>query len=809
MDGLPATGLGTFETTFTHTFAEIYSDSSITATFARHYTIVATAGDNGTISPIGVTMVAEGADQGYIFTPDDCYEVDDVTVNGLNYGFLPDYTFQDISRNHEIHVTFKKQTFTIIATAGANGRIDPSGEWKVDCGDDVNFTITPDHCYEIFGVWVSIDGGDPVQVLTTDVDVDSLTRVGTYTIANIRNNYTIEVTFALSGPFIVTARAGEGGTISPKTAEVPCGASLTVKITPEYCHVIADVKVTRGVGDPVSVMDQVKADTGAGDGSSTYILTDITTNCRIDAVFMKLGPFDVVVDVKPDEDRFMHGVFALGECTDFEDDEQFSYGLPEHRSVECGEDLEIVIRPYDCYEIDDVIVTRDGKDPVSVKDELVECGKIGDIHILYSYVLRDVLSDCSVEIRFRRLMYTVDASFRRDDSLQAIFSITLFPQGTREVECGKKTDFTLNIISPGFATPPPVEVVDIIITRGDSAPVSGKDKLKVSRPLPGHPTGYEYTLTNVRTNCTVLFVIDKTVQPGDMDSDGKLTSADALMVLKIVEGELEPTDEQRLLADVNGDGKIDSNDARIILRRSVGYNNAPYIGPIGSGDGQVSVMLPYIHGVAGQTVTAPVLMDGAGLLSNGEICISYKSSVLRAVGASFDSSALVAVNTAEPGIIRIAFASASVLGQETLAKIRFDVLADDVSLLKFRDADLYRPDTHLLDAEKMDGRFESWNIPAEHTALLQNFPNPFNPETWIPYQLAEDTEVSLQIFSIQGKLVRRLNLGYKPAGSYVSQDRAVYWDGRNENGETAANGIYFYSIQTDDYTAIKKMVVAQ
>ena len=82
----------------------------------------------------------------------------------------------------------------------------------------------------------------------------------------------------------------------------------------------------------------------------------------------------------------------------------------------------------------------------------------------------------------------------------------------------------------------------------------------------------------------------------------------------------------------------------------------------------------------------------------------------------------------------------------------------------------------------------------EATALLANYPNPFNPETWIPYQLAESGEVTLKIYDINGQLVRRLEVGYKAAGMYRSRSRAAYWDGRNGLGEQLASGVYFYTL---------------
>ena len=95
----------------------------------------------------------------------------------------------------------------------------------------------------------------------------------------------------------------------------------------------------------------------------------------------------------------------------------------------------------------------------------------------------------------------------------------------------------------------------------------------------------------------------------------------------------------------------------------------------------------------------------------------------------------------------------------------------------------------------------------EKTALLANYPNPFNPETWIPYELSEPADVVLTIYAIDGQLVRTLALGHQPAGVYQSRSRAVYWDGRNEVGEPVASGIYFYTITAGGFTATRRMLI--
>ena len=95
----------------------------------------------------------------------------------------------------------------------------------------------------------------------------------------------------------------------------------------------------------------------------------------------------------------------------------------------------------------------------------------------------------------------------------------------------------------------------------------------------------------------------------------------------------------------------------------------------------------------------------------------------------------------------------------------------------------------------------------DKTALLANYPNPFNPETWIPYHLSNDADVTLTIYDIKGVAVRQLSLGYQQAGYYTDRTEAVYWDGRNESGESVASGVYFYQLQTGDYAAMRKMVI--
>ena len=93
--------------------------------------------------------------------------------------------------------------------------------------------------------------------------------------------------------------------------------------------------------------------------------------------------------------------------------------------------------------------------------------------------------------------------------------------------------------------------------------------------------------------------------------------------------------------------------------------------------------------------------------------------------------------------------------------------------------------------------------------LFQNFPIPFNPVTWIPFDLTEDASVDLTIYDVSGTLVRRLDLGFLFGGTYLSKTRAAYWNGQNQFGEAVGSGIYFYRLDAGRFSSVKKMIVVK
>ena len=204
-------------------------------------------------------------------------------------------------------------------------------------------------------------------------------------------------------------------------------------------------------------------------------------------------------------------------------------------------------------------------------------------------------------------------------------------------------------------------------------------------------------------------------------------------------------------------------------------------------DGRVSILdLILVAQQLGRRVPAnsPVDVNGDGVVSILDLI-----RVAQGIGNTTASAAPVALNPDLIGAIGAESVDAATI-EAWIAQAR---LEDDGSLA-FKQG-----------IENLENLLASL-IP-EETALLANYPNPFNPETWIPYQLAESAEVTLTIYDINGQLVRHLALGHQAAGIYRSRSRAAYWDGRNQLGESVVSGLYFYTLTAGEFTATRRMLI--
>ena len=277
------------------------------------------------------------------------------------------------------------------------------------------------------------------------------------------------------------------------------------------------------------------------------------------------------------------------------------------------------------------------------------------------------------------------------------------------------------------------------------------------RVLSGTPTTEgtttaTYTTTdaaNVSTSLTfTIEVITGVIL--DVNGDGLVTVVD-LAIVALFYGTQVPVDIS-LPADVNADGIVDILDLTAVAQ-----------GIDAAGENQISV----------EEVAQAVLI-AAEQAAELEAAAGAPMRIRSPRTAAFLSVRLAAKNVAD--------ALATTRADVRLQK-GFVLLEELLTLL-----------TEMLAAP-------------ETTVLLPNYPNPFNPETWIPYHLAKDADVTLRIYGVDGTLVRTLPLGYQPAGMYQNRSRAAYWDGRNEFGEKGASGLYFYTLTAGDFSATRKLLI--
>ena len=263
----PATGYqvssvavdGTAVTTASsYSFSNVTANHTISVTFAPiTFTLTASAGSNGTISPSGAVSVNYGGNQTFTFTPATGYQVASVAVDGTAVTTASSYSFSNVTANHTISVTFAPLTYTLTASAGSNGTISPSGAVSVNYGGSQTFTFTPATGY---------------QVSSVVVDGTAVTTASSYSFSNVTANHTISVTFSPT-TFTLTASAGSNGTISPSGAvSVNYGGSQTFTFTPATGYQVASVLVD---GTAVTT-------------ASSYSFSNVTANHTINVTFAPL-----------------------------------------------------------------------------------------------------------------------------------------------------------------------------------------------------------------------------------------------------------------------------------------------------------------------------------------------------------------------------------------------------------------------------------------------------------------------------------------------------------------------------------------
>jgi hypothetical protein len=199
-------------------------------------------------------------------------------------------------------------------------------------------------------------------------------------------------------------------------------------------------------------------------------------------------------------------------------------------------------------------------------------------------------------------------------------------------------------------------------------------------------------------------------------------------------------------------------------------------------------------------------VDGNGVVDTRDLILVSNSFGKSGKGISADVNDDGIVNIVDLVIVSAHFGENTSQGAPSLVQMPKDIQSDILRqwIETAQEAD-DGSDTFKKGISVLKSLLNSM-IPNQ-TALLNNYPNPFNPDTWIPYQLSEESDVSITIYDANGKIVKNLDLGHKSAGIYVTQDRSAHWDGKNEAGETVASGVYFVVLKAGKYQKTQRIVM--
>ncbi|MDE0427564.1 MAG: cohesin domain-containing protein [Candidatus Poribacteria bacterium] len=283
--------------------------------------------------------------------------------------------------------------------------------------------------------------------------------------------------------------------------------------------------------------------------------------------------------------------------------------------------------------------------------------------------------------------------------------------------------------------------------------------------------------------------------------NGEFLPAGGFFVQPKVEGNLVKLNAASLAGESNGDGTLATLTFEVIAVKASTLTLSDVLLSNKAGDS-------FVPQVENAQITEPT---GLKEDVNSDGIVNIQDLVLTASSLGQTGENKTDVNS--DGIVNIQdlVLVAGVLGTSAAAPSLF---SQSLSTLTAADVKLWLSQVQqvdLIDTTSQRGTLFLEQLlvvlTPKETALLANYPNPFNPETWIPYQLSKPADITLHIYAANGRVVRTLSLGHQPAGMYQSRSRAAYWDGKNEFGEQVASGLYFYTLTAGNFTATRRMLI--
>ena len=812
------------------------------------HTLTATAGANGSIAPPGATVVNAGANQSYTITPDVGYHIADVLVDGGSVGAASTYDFLNVQADHTISATFAINTYDITATAGANGSIAPPGVTAVNHNANQSYTITPDAGYHIDDVLV--DGG-------------SVGAVSTYDFIGVQANHTITASFALTVVTIsaappVTATYNQALTV-PVTLSDASGI-LAAELTVEYDTALltlvgasstgtltdgwsVETNTQAGAGTLEQLVMAMATDVNAVTGPATLINLDFTVNdvrapaasalalsgallndgnppnVTVDGSVTLVGndativfssggspiPRESITVVVTDADADLTSGPGNDNVsvtiTNLNNGDVINASFPEDGAL-AGTFSLVVPTEFGLAAVVDATIQAQAGDDIDFTfvDQLDSNGNGPIPRTILANVIggTDGTIVSTIVTQPGDLVYirVTDADLNTDDLLQESVVVTALSSTTESennivlTEDGIDSDiFFGSVATTTGAIPGPNNDGPFHTQKGDVLTITYDDVV----------TAVGDQLDRVDD--------DEVVDPfGDADGNGQTQAFDAAKVLL---HSLSPflTGLDSLASNVDAlafdpvVGKITPFDAALVLKKRVGLIAAFPVQadtadnhPQPETDNSVPKALPDLRLLSLQpngdylSVWAD---DRAGILS-GDVLI--EDLVGQVEMAPELSNFLSASQVGQEGL-HIVFAGAQeVSGPGELMRIYPGVGPDKAQLTRaqFNDG-------------RIVGRVEALATPVAIPAsfvLHANYPNPFNPETTIAFDLPQAGNVELQVFDLLGQTVRTLVAQELSAGGHQ-----VVWNGLDASGARVSSGVYFYRLQAGSQVQMRRMLL--
>jgi hypothetical protein len=707
VDGVPV------DSTTSYTFLNVIANHSIRAVFRIDaYTIFASAGPNGTMTPDGAIHVNHGAAQSFAITPGTGYHLDSLIVDGAKVDSTTGYTFVNVTSNHTIRSVFRINVYTITALAGPHGSVTPNGAVSVDYGADQSFVLTP------------AGGYHPDSLLIDTVRVDSTTS---FTFRDVIANHTLRAVFAIN-QYTITSTAGPHGTISPEgNIAVTSGADQSFLISPSAGYHV----------------DSLLVDGGLVDSTVSYTFRNVIADHSLRAVF-SINQYTITASAGANG-----SILPVGAVTaDYGSDQTFSFN------------------PASGFRTDSVLV--DGTPVDSI------------LH----YTFTGILANHSIRVSFRPAQVTVSVNTFSgwnmvscpvvviNDSVRALFQNAAFPYAysfggsyaqSYRLEKGKGywEKFPVTGVQMLSGLPRNADTIHVVAGWNMIGSISSAiDTAAIVSLPPGLRSSTWYGYYGAYQPVTQIL-------PGS--AYWVKSAGSGAFVLSPVSA----TSHAKSISESASDQRYNV----LSIEDNKGRSQTLYFGPVDDTDEQsTGFEMPPLppEGAFDARFDSP----GGGTMFG-----SHRRDQEEVLGLSVQSDAY-------PLIVRWRISTNDAEYQLTDGGIGHafpPVAMKSAGEMKLTNAGIRKLSLRVAGRRETPVAF----------ALYRNYPNPFNPATTIAFDVPRDGYVRLRVIDILGRAVATLVDEHVTAGRH-----SIEW-----KRSDAASGVYFYRMESGDFTAVMKMVL--